>query len=408
MLRQLIISLARAIKGQWLALGLTRDQGDDVALVQLRQSDSYVRAEFKDQLPRERIETPAISALHVSKAHIVCDQLVRYLLVGDSACSFTKPVLPDDPDQPKLTDYLQPVLSSDAQNLIKNYPRFEKFKPSNTGACLVLGYHFPIYNNYGHFLLDQLPALFFWKQLSRQGIRSILVIGIQKEYLRAKISQMIACLVPSDVEVIFRPYCALYIKKAVFPLGLSIHPSIKQPYLGDWFRQSVSARFRALEPETRETPLNGRRLFVSREDASDRKLENESDIFDGLSEYGFEKVLGSKLSLAESVKVFGAAEIVVGICGASLSNIVFCKRGTPLINICGPEMAGFWYKDLADVLGHDYVRYEGDTLTSPTNFPGERVEANFSVNIDELRPLVDSRISQLAKDTPIEEQNGLL
>ena len=64
-----------------------------------------------------------------------------------------------------------------------------------------------------------------------------------------------------------------------------------------------------------------RRLYVSRADASMRRVANEPELVAALAERGFETVLPGELGLAEQMRAFAEAAVVLGPHGSGLVNL---------------------------------------------------------------------------------------
>jgi capsular polysaccharide biosynthesis protein len=82
----------------------------------------------------------------------------------------------------------------------------------------------------------------------------------------------------------------------------------------------------------------GRKVYISRADAVRRKASNYEEIEKMVSALGFEVVTLSQLSFAEQAKVFHTSDFIVGEHGAGLANLVFCRKGTKVIEI----LSAFW------------------------------------------------------------------
>ena len=95
------------------------------------------------------------------------------------------------------------------------------------------------------------------------------------------------------------------------------------------------------------------RLFVSRQDADHRRLRNEKELVSLLaSRLGVTPIVPGELSVREQIKLFSQAELVVGIHGAGMSNIVFCHPGASVVEIClvnpdHPEIVSSLYQGLS-------------------------------------------------------------
>ena len=74
-----------------------------------------------------------------------------------------------------------------------------------------------------------------------------------------------------------------------------------------------------------------RRIYISREKARWRKVENEDEVLERLAPLGFEKVHLEELSLLEQVRLFHDAEALVGSHGSGFANLIFATPGATVI-----------------------------------------------------------------------------
>lgn len=95
----------------------------------------------------------------------------------------------------------------------------------------------------------------------------------------------------------------------------------------------------------------GRKLFIGRGGAEHRALIHEGKIAAMLSERGFESVDCGKMSVQEQANIFGSAEVVVGAHGAALTNLVFCRPGTRVVELFSPAYVNPCYRDLCVAAG---------------------------------------------------------
>jgi capsular polysaccharide biosynthesis protein len=98
------------------------------------------------------------------------------------------------------------------------------------------------------------------------------------------------------------------------------------PWLHIWYKEKFIQPLR-LEPTV------GRKIYVSRDDASIRKLSNSEEIHAMVSRLGFEVVSLSKLSFIEQATLFYSSDVIIGEHGAGLTNLLFCREGTKVIEI---------------------------------------------------------------------------
>jgi capsular polysaccharide biosynthesis protein len=78
-----------------------------------------------------------------------------------------------------------------------------------------------------------------------------------------------------------------------------------------------------------QTPF--RKIFISRDKARSRKVNNSSELLIALK--GWESVTLEDLPIREQIKIFAEASHVLATHGAGLVNIMWCKEGTKIIEI---------------------------------------------------------------------------
>jgi len=94
-----------------------------------------------------------------------------------------------------------------------------------------------------------------------------------------------------------------------------------------------------------------RRLFISRRDSTSPRVLNEKAIFEKLAPLGFEAVCLSGMSIAEQIKLFAHAEVVVGAHGAGLTNTLFVPAGTTIIELHDQHRYMDFFERIAAAVG---------------------------------------------------------
>lgn len=89
------------------------------------------------------------------------------------------------------------------------------------------------------------------------------------------------------------------------------------------------------------------RLFISRRRRGKRTLVNDAAVFGALRPLGFRRCELEALPVAEQVRLFFAAECVVGPHGAGLTNLAFCRPGTKVVEINTPYRTTTVFHDIA-------------------------------------------------------------
>jgi hypothetical protein len=191
---------------------------------------------------------------------------------------------------------------------------------------------------YYHWVLDVLPRLLFAERFERlRGVPLIVQRGItqtQRESL-----QILG--IPPDRIIEFNGHHWQVEQLYYIQPGLSGCPT---PLHVQWLRERFAPH----------SLTRSRRLYISREDARNRRIINEADLVKELVLYGFEVVTLSGMSFADQVRLFSEAEIVVGPHGAGFANAVFAQPGTTLIELFSPSHIYPCFWALANACGHRY------------------------------------------------------
>jgi capsular polysaccharide biosynthesis protein len=105
----------------------------------------------------------------------------------------------------------------------------------------------------------------------------------------------------------------------------------------------------------------GRKIFIGRGGAKHRPLVHEEEIGAQLLKRGFDSVDCGNLSVQRQAEVFSSADVVVGAHGAALTNLVFCRPGTRVVELFSPAYVNPCYRDLcvAGELRHAAVIGDG-------------------------------------------------
>jgi len=98
-----------------------------------------------------------------------------------------------------------------------------------------------------------------------------------------------------------------------------------------------------------------RKIYVSRKDASRRRMVNEADLTRRLKSAGFEVLQLEGMTVAEQQALFGSARVVVAEHGAALTNIVWCPMNATVIDIHPAVPAMPCFRILAESRGLRYV-----------------------------------------------------
>ena len=94
------------------------------------------------------------------------------------------------------------------------------------------------------------------------------------------------------------------------------------------------------------------RIYISREDATTRKVGNADEVRAVLNTHDFETYVLSELSVAEQIRLFADADCVVSPHGAGLTNVVY-SNDISIVELFGDERVATFAR-LATMLNHGY------------------------------------------------------
>jgi capsular polysaccharide biosynthesis protein len=101
----------------------------------------------------------------------------------------------------------------------------------------------------------------------------------------------------------------------------------------------------------------GDKIYISREGEKLRFVENEEEIMELLTKYGFKKVKMQNYSYQEQIQICHNAKYIIGPHGAGLTNILFMKNNSYVLELSTKQdydfFTGFYF--LANALNHSYL-----------------------------------------------------
>ncbi|MEG4054143.1 MULTISPECIES: tetratricopeptide repeat protein [unclassified Microcoleus] len=93
-----------------------------------------------------------------------------------------------------------------------------------------------------------------------------------------------------------------------------------------------------------------KRIYISRSKARYRRVLNEEDVVEVLEKFGFVSILPESMSLAEQIAHFYHAEVIVAAHGSGLTNTIFSRQGTKVIELVSPHYISHYYWGISQYL----------------------------------------------------------
>jgi capsular polysaccharide biosynthesis protein len=205
--------------------------------------------------------------------------------------------------------------------------------------------------NYGHFLLDCLPAL---TTAAEAGLTASHrpIAPPMTDWQRTLLSLLLGAEADRVQE---RSEPLLRIDDVVFASPM------------DHFLQAPNqpldrVRERILAAAAPPAAHPARRIYVSRRGETKRTMVNEAELERALEARGFRVVRPEALGAADQVALFREAEVIVAATGAALANVLFCAPEAKVFEIQPTNYTGTWVRSLCCFVG---ARWHGFFARSP-------------------------------------------
>ncbi len=205
--------------------------------------------------------------------------------------------------------------------------------------------------NYFHYLTIFLtkfdPSVFYAPQWGDQNqVPFVIAPDALAEYQADSVARM--CNIFGAPRIELEQKACIRVRNLAIPIvsgygGLFPHPLIKR---------SLGLLEKSFVP--RRVADRHRKLYISRRDTRNRRLENEDEVENLVSSCGFEVVCLTGMPLAEQIELFAGATHVIAAHGAGLTNIVFCRPATNILEIHMLPYISWCYRRLAGVYALNY------------------------------------------------------
>ncbi len=228
-------------------------------------------------------------------------------------------------------------------------------KPRSIRGTVAVLAHPVAYDNYGHWLFDVLPKLGL---LERAGFTPDKIdhYAIGYRGLKFQLETLKAAGISPDKIIPFDQKSYIQADQLLLPFLSTYQDQVHQPSTIDYVRRLAGIG---------NVPQSGERLlFISREDASFRRLIQEREIRPALESLGFEFITLAGVGLAQTADLFKQAKLVVGPTGSGLMSVAFCPSSAQVVEIVGPTYftCHHWYLASECGLRHHYFMGEGPSI----------------------------------------------
>lgn len=250
------------------------------------------------------------------------------------------------------------------------------------GALAVAG------GNYGHWLIDGLPRLFLaLEKYQLLDFDNVLVPTLCHDF---HLESLLEFGVRRDSIIVIESLKLYQFESLVCttpPRGRS--SGVVPGWLLDHYQQYAASKLNFQN--------NGGwgKIYISRADAPGRHFKDEKTVKQTMESLGFQSVELSKYTFVEKVRIFRQAKVIVGLTGAGLSNLMFCKEGTSVVELKPSTNPTYIFTSICSYVGLNYypLVFDGESFVARLN----PYYGSFDLDLRRLSDVVSRAIS--APDT---------
>lgn len=169
-----------------------------------------------------------------------------------------------------------------------------------------------------------------WTYQNMTRLQLLLSAGIQADYFYVDVSEpfqrdyLQVMGIPMEKVIPVERMAHIEASQLTVIGGCSFN-QVPHPHLLRELRQTVLGE--GPEPSAR------RRIYISRSDASYRRVWNEAEVMSYVEPLGFERAVMTDRSVREQAHLLQQASVVISPHGANNTNLVFCQPGTYVLEV---------------------------------------------------------------------------
>jgi hypothetical protein len=211
--------------------------------------------------------------------------------------------------------------------------------------------------NYYHFIYEFLTKFLLVDKLDLPKNIPIIVDEIVEHI--SQLQELLQYFNKDDREIIFIKSGYCYEVETLYypPLLNQIPPNFKNideiRFADCLFNLNSIAFLRETLLPKKGITGSGKRIFLSRRNASIRRRYNESEIVRIFERYDFQIVCPENFAIAEQMYLFNNADIIAGVSGAAFTNILFCNPGCKILCMNSAQNELSVFSTIAKHLGLD-------------------------------------------------------
>jgi Glycosyltransferase 61 len=204
----------------------------------------------------------------------------------------------------------------------------------------------PWWRNFGHWMVDGAALLAILPDLTLPADYQVVIGAFEEPKMREVVYDTLRVLCPG-VDIVEQPDDEMWLFLALYYVT-PVHrpPLFKLP--------AGLRRLRSAFLPMADRAPQPRRFYIQQDAKPRRRLENELEIIAVCQYFNLEIVQPELLSIQQQISLFNCADIIVGVKGAALTNIIFCNDSAKVMVLSPNDWADpiFW-----DIAGQLSLRY---------------------------------------------------
>ncbi|WP_261722494.1 glycosyltransferase family 61 protein [Wolbachia pipientis] len=209
--------------------------------------------------------------------------------------------------------------------------------------------------NWYHWLLQILPRLIILKNSSFSYDR-IYINNVKYKWQTQSLDIVLQYLnIPPEKLLIINGDCVIQATNLIVP-SVPFIP-IKGSPLPDWLKNDLKAIFLTKQDNT----VVWDRIYISRANASMRRIINEKELITELEKIGFKVIHLELLSPYEQAQIFNHAQVIVGPHGSGFANLIFTNPGCKVVEIDYDKPRSF-YRQMSKIMSCYYYPFYADKM----------------------------------------------